>query len=115
MAKFKNLQEEFADAKRRLRLAEKHRDQLLDQMVNADLAKVVPDQDGSWEIYIVGPKNVLDNTQYMEFEGEDYRFMGVDEGGRQEAEEQGCDPEEFCDEIVLAPGEEVEWFIKGRQ
>lgn len=113
MAKFKNLQEEFEDAKYRLRLAEKRKDEILDQMVKAGLAKVVPDQDGSWEIYLVGPKNILDDILYIEFD-EDYRFMGVDEGGRQEAEEQGCDPEEFCDEIVLAPGEVVEWFIKGR-
>jgi len=114
MTKFKNLREEFEDVKYRLRLAEKHRDQVLDQMVKADLAKVVSDQDDSWEIYIVGPKNLLNDIQYMEFEGEDFRFMGVDEGGRAEAEEQGCDPEEFCDEIVLCPGEKVEWFIKGR-
>ena len=115
MSQFKNLKEEFEDAKYHIRLAEKHRDQLLDQMVKADLAKVVPDQDGSWEIYIVGPKNILDNIQYMEFEGEDFRFMGVDEGGREEAKKQGCDTEEFCDEIVLAPGENLEWFIKGRR
>jgi hypothetical protein len=48
-----------------------------------------------------------------EFEGEDFRFMGVDEGGRQEAKDQECDPEEFYDEIVLTPDEKVEWFIKG--
>jgi hypothetical protein len=113
MTPFKDLKKEFEDAKYQVTRANKHLTQTLDLMVKADLAKVVPDQDGSWEIYLVGPKNLLSDIQYMEFEGEDWRFMGIDESGRQEAREQDCDPEEFCDEIVLTPTEKIEWFIKG--
>ena len=82
MTQFKELRKEFEDAKYRVKLAGKHLQQTLELMVKADLAKVVPDQDGSWEIYIVGPKNILNDIQSMEFEGEDFRFMGVDEGAR---------------------------------
>lgn len=109
---FKNLKAGFEDAKYRCKMADKHLSNVLEQMVKADMAKIVPDQDDIWMSYIVGEKRLLDQIRYIEFEGEDYRYMGIDEGGMQEAKEQGCDPEEFLDEIVLAPGEKIEWFFK---
>lgn len=114
MSRFKDLKSEFGDAKYRVGMAEKKLQQVLEQMVKAGMAKVVPDQDDNLEIYIVGEKRLLDDIQYMAFDGEDYEFWGVDADGRAEAEEQKCDPSEFCDMIILAPGESIEWYIKRR-
>lgn len=113
MSKFKILKHEFEEAKHRCTMANKHREEILEQMVQAGLAKVVPDQDGIYEYYIVGEKARLDEIQYISFYGEDYEYWGIDAAGRDEAKEQGCSPEEFCDVIVLCPGEKIDMFMKG--
>jgi hypothetical protein len=111
--RFKDLAEEFEAAKHQVSMADKHMRKVLDLMVKAGTAKVVSDDD--YEFYIVpNEAYLLDDITSLEMDGEDVRYYGVDEPGRIEAQEQGCDPSEFFDEIVLAPGEKVEWFIKGR-
>ena len=111
--RFQDLKLEFENAKHHVSMADKHLRDVLDLMVKAGTAKVVSDQD--CEFYVVPNKDYLiKDITSIEIDGEDVRYFGIDEPGRAEAADQGCDEDEFFDEIVLAPGESVEWFVKGR-
>jgi hypothetical protein len=108
--RFKDLDKEYVAANYRCDMANKHRRKVLDLMVDADKAKVI--EDGDYEFYIVAAPGLLKSIQSMEMDGEDVRYFGIDEAGYAEAKDQCCDPSEFWDEIVLAPGEKVDWYIR---
>lgn len=109
--RFQDLNKEYDEANYQCNMADKNRRRVLELMVKADKAKVIGD--GDFEFYIVTTPDLLKSIQSMEMDGEDIRYFGIDDAGYDEAKDQCCDPEEFWDEIVLAPGEKVDWYIKG--
>lgn len=109
--RFKDLDDELKEANYQCQMADKNRSRVLDLMEKAGKAKII--DDGDYAIYIVAPPDLLKTIQSFEMEGEDIRWFGIDEDGYAEAKDQCCDPTEFWDEIVLRPGEKVDWYMKG--
>ena len=112
--RFKDLDEELKEANYRCQMADKGRREVLEHLIKAGRAKVIDDGDYDYQFCIVTSPDLLKAIQSMEFDGEDVRYFGIDEGGFAEAKDQGCDPMEFYDEIVLRPGETVDWYLWGR-
>jgi hypothetical protein len=93
--RFSDLDKELSEANYRCLIANKQRREVLDMMVKAGKAKVL--EDGDYEFYVLAsPEKLLKEIKGIYFEGEDVDYL---------------DEEEEC--IVLAPGEKVDWFMKG--
>jgi hypothetical protein len=96
------------------RHAEAHNDlqRVLKQMVEVGLAQRIKDADDIYPVIIYGTEERMKEILYCVFEGEDVEFWGIDKEGYAEALRQNCDPEEFCEIVVIPRGEHFEWWLE---